>query len=271
MTEKTVFHTPRLTRFEAAGLPLLLDAEGPNWIAVEPRGAELLTRADGRTTVGRIVADYAAMHHLEAGKAWLHVHDFFREARRAGVVSETPFGRAPYPGRLAYGEPAGLAEFWVHTNNSCNLTCRHCLVSSGPDGIPGPPAELLRRAMREAATLGASRYYFTGGEPFLRRDMPDLIRFVGDELGAELIILTNATLFAGRLKEELRSFGRDRVKFQVSVDGARPVTNDPIRGAESFHKALEGMAILASLGFEVSLRLLGSQPVLPVRVSASPY
>ncbi len=253
ITEKTIFHAPRFTRYEAAGLPLLLDAEAPNWVAVEPLGEDLLDRLDGRRPVGRIVADYAASHHLEAGKAWLHVHDFFREAHRAGVVSEKPFDRVPYPGRLAYGEPQGLSEFWVHTNNSCNLMCRHCLVSSGPDGIPGPPSEILRRAMREAAALGTHRFYFTGGEPFLRRDMPDLVGFVSEELGAELIILTNATLFAGRLKEALRSFSRDRVKFQVSVDGARPETNDPMRGAGSFLKALEGMGILTSLGFEVSL------------------
>ncbi len=253
ITEKTLFHAPSFTRFEAAGLPLWLDAEGPNWVALEPRGADLLARADGRTPVGRIVADYASAHRLEAGKAWLHVHDFFREALRAGVVAEKPFERTAYRGRLAHGEPQGLSEFWVHTNNSCNLTCGHCLVSSGPDEIPGPPAEIVRRALREAAALGARRFYFTGGEPFFRKDLPDLIRFITEDLGGELIILTNATLFAGRLKEALPSFSRDRVKFQVSVDGARPETNDPLRGAGNFRKALAGLRLLADLGFETSL------------------
>src|SRR2546425_1147390 len=154
ITEKTVFHTPSLVRYEAAGLPLFLDPESPNWAAVEPRGSELLARADGATPTGRIVADYAAAHGLEAGKAWLHVHDFFREARRAGIVSEAPFRRPPYAGRLAYGEPRGLSEFWVHSNNSCNLTCRQCLVSSGPDGLPGLSTGVLKSAIREAHRRG---------------------------------------------------------------------------------------------------------------------
>src|SRR2546426_7767580 len=92
ITEKMVFHTPSLVRYEAAGLPLFLDPESPNWVSLEPRAADLLTRADGATPFGRIVVDYAAAHGPEAGKAWLHVHDFFREARRAGIVSEAPSG-----------------------------------------------------------------------------------------------------------------------------------------------------------------------------------
>jgi MoaA/NifB/PqqE/SkfB family radical SAM enzyme/SAM-dependent methyltransferase len=253
ITENTVFHAPAFNRFEAAGLPLLLDPGAPNWAAVEPRGEALLGRADGSTPVGRIVADYAAERGLEAGKAWLHVHDFFREARRAGLLDERPFDRPPYRGRLFHGAPEGLAEFWIHTNNSCNLACGHCLVSSGPGGLPGLPASVLRRAIDEAVALGARRFYITGGEPFLRPDLPELVRRIAVEGGFELIILTNATLFAGRLREVLRGLPRDRVRFQVSIDGARPGTNDPIRGAGSFHRSLAGLDLLADLGFEVSL------------------
>ncbi len=252
ITEKTVFYAPPLVRFGAAGLPLLLDPESPNWAAVEPRGADLLARL-GSAPVGRIVGDYATTHGLEAGKAWLHVHDFFREARRAGLVSETPFRRPTYAGRLAHGEPHELSEFWIHSNNSCNLSCQHCLVSSGPGGLPGLSTGVLRRAIGEAYLLGARRFYFTGGEPFLRKDLPGLIRWVTDGLGSEAIVLTNATLFGGRISEALAGFSRERVKFQVSVDGARPETNDPIRGPGTFHRALQGLRLLADLGFEVSL------------------
>jgi MoaA/NifB/PqqE/SkfB family radical SAM enzyme/SAM-dependent methyltransferase len=112
---------------------------------------------------------------------------------------------------------------------------------------------VLRRAIQEVHLLGARRFYFTGGEPFLRKDLPDLIRWATDALGSEVIVLTNATLFAGRLEQELASFSREWVKFQVSVDGARPESNDPIRGAGTFQAALRGLRLLADLGFEVSL------------------
>jgi MoaA/NifB/PqqE/SkfB family radical SAM enzyme/SAM-dependent methyltransferase len=253
ITEKTVFHAPALVSFRAGGLPVLLDAEAPNWAAVEPRGIEILTRCDGNTPVGRIVADYAATHMLEAGKAWLHVHDFLREARRAGLIGTSPFVRAPYTGRIAFGAPERLSEFWIHANNSCNLRCTHCLVSSGPQGAPGLPVDLLRQAVEQAAALGALRFYFTGGEPFLRKDLPDLIRTITTKHAGQVIVLTNATLFSGRLKDELNTFDRERVKFQVSIDGAKPGTNDPIRGVGSFETSLAGLRTLAELGFDVSL------------------
>ena len=263
ITEKTVFHAPAFTRFQVGGLPLLLDAAAPNWAAVEPRALDLLARTDGRATVGSIVADYAAAHGFEAGRAWVHVHDFFREARRANLVAEAPFVREPYRGRLAYGGPEALSELWIHTNNSCNLSCTHCLVSSGPGGIPGLGTEIVRQAIQQAHALGVYRFYFTGGEPFLRKDLPDLIELITKQLGADLIVLTNATLFEGRLKEALKGFDRDRVKFQVSVDGARPETNDPIRGPKTFRKALDGASLLADLGFSVSLTTVVTEHNLP--------
>ena len=55
------------------------------------------------------------------------------------------------------------------------------------------------------------------------------------------------------MKKGLESLDRSRVKFQVSIDGARPETNDPIRGAGTFVKALDGAKLLADLGFDVSL------------------
>ena len=65
--------------------------------------------------------------------------------------------------------------------------------------------------------------------------------------------VSNATLFAGRVREQLSSLSREKVKFQVSIDGARPETNDPIRGAGTFVKALDGARVLSDLGFDVSL------------------
>src|SRR5207245_861603 len=97
------------------------------------------------------------------------------------------------------------------------------------------------------------RVYHTGGAPFLRRDIFALAKHITEAHGCELIVLTNATLFAGRVRELLQTLDRQRVKFQVSIDGARPETNDPIRGAGTFHKALDGARILSDLGFELSL------------------
>lgn len=259
LAERTPLHIPALYTFTEDGILYAVDHEAPNWIAVDARGGELLRaiRAAEETGVplafGTCVARWAADHQLEAGKAWLHVHDFLRALDRAGMLSDAPFVREPYPGRAALIKPAGLRELWLQINNACNLTCMHCLVSSGPGGAPGIDPEALVRLVDRAKQLGMERLYVTGGEPFLRKDLFDLAKRATQTHGAEMIVLTNATVFSGAVKKGLESLDRSRVKFQVSIDGARPETNDPIRGAGTFVKALDGAKILADMGFDVSL------------------
>jgi len=255
LEERTPLHVPDFHLFEENGITFAVDAAAPNWIALEERGASLIDRIQRSPGIafGALVARYAAEHQLEAGKAWLHVHDFLAALARASMLFDAAVERPPYPGRAALVQPNGLRELWLQINNACNLTCSHCLVSSGPGGIPGMKSEEIVAAIDAAAALGAERVYITGGEPFLRKDIFDLARHITETHGCELIVLTNATLFAGRVREQLASLVREKVKFQVSIDGARPETNDPIRGAGTFRRALDGAAILADLGFDVSL------------------
>ena len=236
LTERTPLHIPAFHLFEDAGITYALDTEAPNWIAVEERGAEILREiATEPVTFGALVAHYASRHQFEAGKAWLHVHDFLTALDRASMLFDAPVARQPYAGRAAYIQPDRLRELWLQINNACNLSCSHCLVSSGPNGIVGMPTANVAATIDAAAVLGAERVYITGGEPFLRRDIFDLAKHITDTHGCELIVLTNATLFAGRVRELLHTLDRDKLKFQVSIDGARPKTNDSIRGAGTFH------------------------------------
>ena len=253
LSEKSIVFAPACHVFRQRDIDFFLDEAAPHWIAVDERGAEIVSRLDGRRTFGELVAWYAGRGALEAGKAWLHVHDFLQSGLRAGFLSLSPAVRPPYPGRARLARPEGLRELWLHTNNSCNLACTHCLVGSGPGETPGLPPRELERIVEEAIALGVERFYMTGGEPFLRPDFGELARLISDENGRELIVLTNATLLRGPSGAPLGGFSRERVKFQVSLDGARPESNDPIRGAGTFEKALDGARLLAELGFETSL------------------
>ncbi len=253
LSEKSVVYAPPVHAFREEGVEFFLDEAAPHWIAPDEWGSRILRELDGRRAFGEVVARYAQRRGLEAGKAWLHVHDFLQACLRAGFLSLSPFPERPYEGRRRHAGPARLRELWLHTNNSCNLACTHCLVSSGPGEAPGLSAGELARVIREAAELGVERFYWTGGEPFLRPDADALIRLITGDLGRELIVLTNATLLRGPRGAGLASYSRELLKFQVSVDGARPETNDPIRGAGTFEKALDGVRLLADLDYEVSV------------------
>jgi len=98
------------------------------------------------------------------------------------------------------------------------------------------------------AASGGRELFLTGGEPFMH---PDLGALVEAGAGLDRTILTNAMVFGrGRRRETLESLDRS-VVLQVSLDSATPELHDRQRGAGSWARALDGIALARSLGFKV--------------------
>jgi molybdenum cofactor biosynthesis enzyme MoaA len=135
----------------------------------------------------------------------------------------------------------------------CNLTCRHCFISCSPTNHSH---ELMSRAgvrpyLDEARELGVRDFYFTGGEPFLNRELNAIL---GDTLEiGPATVLTHAGLItaprAGELGDLARST-RYSLEMRVSLDGLTAEENDAIRGEGSFDAAIRGMRALAAEGFD---------------------
>ena len=254
LNHQTRLYTPSLSVVTRSGWTVFVDAEAPNWVSTDARGAWVLqTVAGSPVDFSTLVARYATQWEMDGAKAWVHLQSFLSDALRHGVVSLTPVEPPPYQGRSHHLSLSRLRECWFQTNNSCNLTCSHCLVSSSPRGEPGLPTATWRSLIAQAVALGVDRFYITGGEPFVRPDMPELIRTITETHKIEVILLTNATLFQGSRGKVLDTFDRTRVKFQVSIDGSTPEINDPIRGPGSFEVAVAGMRELSRRGFEVTI------------------
>ena len=253
LKDETILHKPAAARFEREGLSLFIDGDGPDWAALDTRGARLYDLFDGTKTLGEVRRAHAEAAGADAGQAWLDVQSLSRELLQTGLLSRSPRSRLRYAGRAAHLEPRRISEFWVHLTQTCNISCTHCLVSSGPQGEKGPDLAFLKDALAQAHALGARRFYFTGGEPFARPDLLELIAFVVEEKASELVVMTNATLLTPERLAKLDAFDRTRLKFQVSLDGATAAVNDAIRGAGVFEKAAAGLSALAKAGFETSL------------------
>ena len=101
LNDKTLLHAPNLSLIPVPGAIVALDPQKPNWISSDERGVSVLTRFDGRTPFGEIVAEYAAKSGLDVARAWLHVETFARDALRQGFVSVVGVDSVPYLGRSA--------------------------------------------------------------------------------------------------------------------------------------------------------------------------
>ena len=254
LNRQTTLYAPSLTVVPRKDWTFFVDGDAPNWVATDERGRWLLGEVLRQPIdFDTLAARYAAQFRAEAAKAWVHAQCFIAEALRHGILSLAPIERRPYLGRAHYLQVSRLRECWFQVNNACNLACAHCLVSSSPRGEPGLPLERWNALADQAAELGVDRFYITGGEPFVRPDLPELIRHITETRGIELIILTNATLFTGSRLQALDGLDRQRVKFQVSLDGSTAALNDPIRGNGSFEATTAGLRELARRGFDVTL------------------
>jgi uncharacterized Fe-S cluster-containing radical SAM superfamily protein/TusA-related sulfurtransferase len=144
------------------------------------------------------------------------------------------------------------SRLWLYTNFDCNLRCDYCCVRSSPKaprralGI-----ERVRRIAREAAALGVAEIFVTGGEPFLLRDIGDIL--AACTAAAPTTVLTNGMLLAGRRLETLRALPRDRLRLQISLDSPTPQRHDLHRGAGTWAKALSGIERARAEGFRVRL------------------
>src|SRR5438445_757378 len=111
---------------------------------------------------------------------------FDRIVLNEAAAPVAPAPRAPF---------LGLATLWVQiTGTWCNLECRHCINASGPrtPWLKPLDGETIRRAIREAEALGVKEIYFTGGEPFLHREILPLLERALE--AAPTTVLTNGTL-----------------------------------------------------------------------------
>jgi molybdenum cofactor biosynthesis enzyme MoaA len=148
---------------------------------------------------------------------------------------------------------AHLDDLWFQVSGTlCNLTCHHCFISCSPHNhsFGFLSLETVERVLEESVALGVKEYYFTGGEPFLHRDMTAILELTLRYGPAT--VLTNGTVFKDEWLERLAAAevaSPYSLEFRVSIDGYTAATNDPIRGDGTFERALRGVRQLLRHGF----------------------
>lgn len=156
-------------------------------------------------------------------------------------------------------ELGGLSTLWFNTGTLCNITCVNCYIESSPrnDALvyltAAEVARFLDEAAREAPEL--REVGFTGGEPFLNRELPAMLE---DALGRGLrvLVLTNGMrpmMLKRRALLALKEAHGARLALRVSLDHHTAAGHDALRGQGSFAKALEGLRWLAEHGLSVAV------------------
>jgi cyclic pyranopterin phosphate synthase len=136
----------------------------------------------------------------------------------------------------------------VSVTDRCNLRCAYCMPD---EPVWYPRDEILRfeeivRVVRIAAGAGVRKIRVTGGEPLVRRDLPDLVRLLGRVPGIEDISLTTNGVRLAELALPLREAGLARLN--VSLDSLSPERFTRLTRRPVLDAVLRGIAAAARCG-----------------------
>ncbi len=163
-------------------------------------------------------------------------------------------------GRHSANLPSHLLQFskdkrpvvvW-NVTRACNLKCVHCYAHATDDSTSDELSTTEgRRMIDDLADYGVPVLLFSGGEPLVRKDLPELAAYAVEK-GMRAVISTNGTLISKSTAQTLKQIGLSYVG--ISLDGLEPV-NDHFRGVKgAFSKAMTGIRNCQDAGIKVGLR-----------------
>jgi len=156
------------------------------------------------------------------------------------LANEDPYHGAPRP-----------VVVWAVTR-ACNLRCVHCYASADANPAPNELSHDEGKALLDdLAEFGVPAVLFSGGEPLVRPDTPELIEY-GMSLGLSCTLSTNGLLIDDAMADRLAELG---VKYAgISLDGLR-ARHDKLRGLSgAFDGTMAAIDRCRARGIKVGVR-----------------
>ncbi|WP_343069463.1 GTP 3',8-cyclase MoaA [Geomicrobium halophilum] len=154
-----------------------------------------------------------------------------------------------------------LQDLRISIMDRCNFRCSYCMPAEifGPDHVFMSEEELLSfdeiiRSAEQFAALGVKKIRLTGGEPLLRKDVPELVASLRTIEGIEDVALTTNAVLLTKQAKSLYDAGLERVN--VSLDALDPEVFQTMSGRKTKPDAvLHGIdaATDAGLGVKVNM------------------
>jgi pyruvate-formate lyase-activating enzyme len=132
-------------------------------------------------------------------------------------------------------------QFYVTAR--CNLTCEQCNIIYANSDVRECTIDEVKRIADNFAAMGVAIVLLTGGEPFARKDLPEIIRAF-ESRGVHVRMQTNGFASEEQIARAVEAGGKD---ISISLDSLQSERQDKINGAfnESWHQALKAMALFS--------------------------
>lgn len=215
-----------IVRFDLRGIPVVGNTITGTLVGLTPEGAALCDAMLERDVAGEDIPV-----ECEELVSYLTVHGF----EEGAGASETYC----------------LSSAYLHVSNTCNLSCVGCYSADcNRNRAADSSLENLCHAITVLAQLGVTRLVVSGGEPFLRRDLPDIVRNACEQGMENIAVLTNGTRCSEKVLARLA--GNVDV-ISVSFDGANPESAAFIRGEQLFDTLVDAVKRIQTAGIHAHM------------------
>jgi MoaA/NifB/PqqE/SkfB family radical SAM enzyme len=272
LSARPQFDSRRVAFREMAGLGLLM-CRGDMFEVTGPALDLVREIRHVRSSVADLGHLLASKYHISQDEGTADASAFVLELQRRGIIAgprvKVSSTSDVTPMHASISEPE--LECWtiarerriplkckLNVTYRCNIACKFCYNGPRP-GLPGPfsvDTELqlpeVERILRELYDEGTFILSVTGGEPFARTDILDVLK-IAEDVGFGIEILTNGTLLSHEIISALAA-SRVQIVF-VPLFGASPTTHDAfVRIPGSFERACKSIRGLVEAGVEVGVR-----------------
>jgi sulfatase maturation enzyme AslB (radical SAM superfamily) len=158
--------------------------------------------------------------------------------------------------KRAFIEAKKINTLWFNTGTLCNIECKNCYIESSPknDRLVYLTFDEVKLFIDEAIdnNLKTKEIGFTGGEPFMNKDILKMVDYALEKK-FKVLILSNAMKPMLNKKEELLKLRQPNLTIRVSIDHYNKTKHEEVRGKGTYEVMMKGLNWLSKNNFNFAL------------------
>jgi sulfatase maturation enzyme AslB (radical SAM superfamily) len=158
--------------------------------------------------------------------------------------------------KRAFIEAKKINTLWFNTGTLCNIECKNCYIESSPknDRLVYLTFDEVKLFIDEAIdnNLKTKEIGFTGGEPFMNKDILKMVDYALEKK-FKVLILSNAMKPMLNKKEELLKLRHPNLTIRVSIDHYNKTKHEEVRGKGTYEVMMKGLNWLSKNNFNFTL------------------
>jgi organic radical activating enzyme len=158
--------------------------------------------------------------------------------------------------KRAFIEAKKINTLWFNTGTLCNIECKNCYIESSPknDRLVYLTFDEVKLFIDEAIdnNLKTKEIGFTGGEPFMNKDILKMVDYALEKK-FKVLILSNAMKPMLNKKEELLKLRHPNLTIRVSIDHYNKTKHEEVRGKGTYEVMMKGLNWLSKNNFNFAL------------------